>query len=535
MNAGTTIARVASFVQQPQNDEALQQQRVDKAWRVVHQVGQLHQGRYPSTEVQMLQCDDVFFLAERFVACQQKFRSRTKPIQVQVAFHYTQPKNLASIRQDGLLSTLKKRHGAAFGKGIYVGTNPHAFSVYGQVGLLVLILKGSVLQKDSYGNSAGDMADSLQGNKLMTTDRRGTVFPKSSYFDEIILRKSEQVLPLVSFPKSAINNGELMFDLHQKVQHLADQLLNDGQRTFLRRVYPTLQDIRYEHKICVARQNAQPAIKTVALPNLSFQPAQIAKINQLLRAAGCALAQNTPSNPVPPGANPLFPPAKTEASDDRVECPDPMSRLQAKPKVYSPSVNPPTGECAICMNPLHNKTMRPVQLHTCGHCFHEECILKSLEMSSKCPICRNVTQEPYGTSPAGSMCIRQDKKMHCAGFERYGTLVLDYNMPSGVQSACHAHPGQRYRGTRRAAYIPNNSDGQALCKRLKYAFARGLLFNVGTSLTTNQSNVVVWASVHHKTSKSGGPHGFPDPAFFVNCNEELSALGVPKAEDCGYS
>lgn len=53
-------------------------------------------------------------------------------------------------------------------------------------------------------------------------------------------------------------------------------------------------------------------------------------------------------------------------------------------------------------------------------------------------------------------------------------------------------------------------------KRLEYAFSHGLTFSVGTSLTTGQDNTVIWGSIHHKTSTTPGPHGFPDPNFFAN-------------------
>jgi deltex-like protein len=69
-----------------------------------------------------------------------------------------------------------------------------------------------------------------------------------------------------------------------------------------------------------------------------------------------------------------------------------------------------------------------------------------------------------------------------------------------------------------------------LLKRLQYAFSHGLTFTVGTSLTSGLSNSVVWASIHHKTSPSGGAYGFPDVNYFANCNLELDSLGVPLAD-----
>ena len=79
--------------------------------------------------------------------------------------------------------------------------------------------------------------------------------------------------------------------------------------------------------------------------------------------------------------------------------------------------------------------------------------------------------------------------------------------------------------------ITSNADGQALLKRLKYAFLHGLTFNVGTSMTTGATNQCTWASIHHKTSPSGGvqAHGYPDPDYFKNCNTEMDSMGVPPA------
>ena len=117
---------------------------------------------------------------------------------------------------------------------------------------------------------------------------------------------------------------------------------------------------------------------------------------------------------------------------------------------------------------------------------------------------------------------------------------------------------RQHDSKRVTAYLPNNADGQDLLKRLKFAFMHGLSFTVGTSFTTgmaDQCTVSVesgrldssnaelfgphstfigwakWASIHHKTSPTGGSqgHGYPDPDYFDNCNGELDSLGVPPA------
>lgn len=106
---------------------------------------------------------------------------------------------------------------------------------------------------------------------------------------------------------------------------------------------------------------------------------------------------------------------------------------------------------------------------------------------------------------------------------------MAFTMKGGVQKAFHQNPGASYSGTTRIAYLPNNSQGQELLKRLKHAFQHGLMFTIGTSLTTQQPNMIVWSGIHVKTSAHGGMHGWPDPNYFQNANGELDGLGIPPA------
>ena len=59
----------------------------------------------------------------------------------------------------------------------------------------------------------------------------------------------------------------------------------------------------------------------------------------------------------------------------------------------------------------------------------------------------------------------------------------------------------------------------------------GLTFSVGTSQTTGATNSVVWSSIHHRTSRTAGPFGYPAPGYVLNCHEELNALGVRSCDD----
>jgi len=59
-------------------------------------------------------------------------------------------------------------------------------------------------------------------------------------------------------------------------------------------------------------------------------------------------------------------------------------------------------------------------------------------------------------------------------------------MPSGSKN------GVRFSGTHRIAFLPGNKEGKEILSLLVEAFKRKLIFKVGTSITTGQSNVVVW-------------------------------------------
>ena len=190
--------------------------------------------------------------------------------------------------------------------------------------------------------------------------------------------------------------------------------------------------------------------------------------------------------------------------------------------------------CPVCMDNLgaHSSHGVPVCL-PCNknHVFHKNCILQSLQVQPRCPICRVVVGNPQGKSPSGTMSVGVSRKT-CDGYENCGwSIVITYKLHSGRQKTYHDNPGVPFSGTSRTAYLPLCPEGVSLLKRLKYAFEHGLTFTVGTSLTSGRPNSIVWGSIHHKTKRSGGilRHGFPDATFFVNCNDELTAAGVPVA------
>ena len=86
-------------------------------------------------------------------------------------------------------------------------------------------------------------------------------------------------------------------------------------------------------------------------------------------------------------------------------------------------------------------------------------------------------------------------------------LVFLYFILSLLFQACHPNPGRHYQGTKRTAYLPDNSEGNEVFKMLQKAFDHRLVFTIGDSATTGASDVITWNDIHHKTSTAGGPSG----------------------------
>ena len=166
----------------------------------------------------------------------------------------------------------------------------------------------------------------------------------------------------------------------------------------------------------------------------------------------------------------------------------------------------------------------------CGHLFHLPCIREAAKTTTHCPICRSLFSEPAGNMPSGTMGITFSSSIRCWGI-RGPIIKIEYDIPSGIQSLKHANPGDKFKGAYRLAFLPDTREGRRLLTRLVYAFSHGLTFTVGTSLTSGHFNVVTWSSIHHKTSLTGGVHGYPDPNYFQNATTELDSLGVPNAEN----
>ncbi|XP_068721738.1 uncharacterized protein [Montipora capricornis] len=156
-------------------------------------------------------------------------------------------------------------------------------------------------------------------------------------------------------------------------------------------------------------------------------------------------------------------------------------------------------ECPICLTAISN----PRSLK-CKHVFCSLCIETALNVRSKCPVCQEPQGVLKGNQPQGEMTTRPSS-LSLPGYEGYGSIIIDYRFPSGVQGREHPNPGQYYDGTYRQAYLPDTQEGQEVLHLLRRAFDARLVFTVGTSTTSGLHNQVTWNDIHHKTSTHGGP------------------------------
>ncbi|XP_022287018.2 putative E3 ubiquitin-protein ligase DTX3 [Crassostrea virginica] len=190
-------------------------------------------------------------------------------------------------------------------------------------------------------------------------------------------------------------------------------------------------------------------------------------------------------------------------------------------------------ECVICMDNVQNKKT----LEKCSHEFCKDCIDSHFKYKPQCPICFTAYGIVRGTQPDGYMEIKRDKRQKVPGFTEVGFIRVYYSFSDGTQGPEHPNPGQRYHGTSRTGYLPDNEKGRIVARLLRVAFDRKLVFTVGRSRTTGMDNCVTWNDIHHKTSISGGPEnfGYPDPTFLDRVLEELAAKGVTQEDLCQVS
>ena len=419
---------------------------------------------------------------------QEEYVQSGNPGYIDIGYHYTNSENIPSIIRSGLLSkddrTLEKvvasrNNGAVFGNGVYTGDNPFTFSVYGNTCLLVARLQGSAVRAPIFLSDDKIDANTIIGDKFSHPVRfNDDGWPISGNQHETVLRSSSQCLALVRFSKSLLDST--------KGKESVQSLQNSQQNIF---------NIHFNKEMERVTAGRHPLINPISTRKCWRQSI---RYHSLTYTAPSSLESSILDTSI------VEPPLTCNLNEEI---------------------------CTICLDVLQSD--RPcAALNVCKHphVFHLDCIREAMKSEPKCPVCRLNVNEPQGKSPSGTMHVLHDLRK-CSGHD-VNTIVITYDIPSASQLSYHESPGKMHGSKFVSAYLPNTIDGQNLLKRLKYAWLHGLIFTVGTSLTSGAHSQCVWASVHHKTCMAGGlkKHGYPDPGYFVNCNQELNSLGVPATE-----
>ena len=161
--------------------------------------------------------------------------------------------------------------------------------------------------------------------------------------------------------------------------------------------------------------------------------------------------------------------------------------------------------CPICSE--NTKDKPPTAVTTCRHCkqvFCKSCLDEALKHKPYCPTCTVPLRKIKGNQPSGgTMTVHAFQHKNLPGYEKYGTIQIDYHIPGGKQGKKHPNPGHYFSGISRRAYLPDSRKGRKVLQLLRKAFDARLIFTVASINRT--TDAVVWNDIHHKTNTHGGP------------------------------
>ena len=92
-------------------------------------------------------------------------------------------------------------------------------------------------------------------------------------------------------------------------------------------------------------------------------------------------------------------------------------------------------ECPICMDVFTNP-----QTLSCSHRFCKNCLDQVIKTAKShlCPTCRTPFKTAEGKQPKGGTMTTMKFRTHLPGYDRCGTLSIQYSIPSGIQGVSHA-------------------------------------------------------------------------------------------------
>lgn len=90
----------------------------------------------------------------------------------------------------------------------------------------------------------------------------------------------------------------------------------------------------------------------------------------------------------------------------------------------------PDRQCPICLGEIQKMKT----LEKCRHSFCEDCITRALQVKTACPMCGRFYGQLVGNQPPnGRMLVTRDAGLLLPGYEKFGTIIIQYVFPPGVQ------------------------------------------------------------------------------------------------------
>lgn len=128
--------------------------------------------------------------------------------------------------------------------------------------------------------------------------------------------------------------------------------------------------------------------------------------------------------PPPLRAAPLLPPGARGLPPPPPPLPPPLPpRLREEAEEQEST-------CPICLGEIQNAKT----LEKCRHSFCEGCITRALQVKKACPMCGRFYGQLVGNQPQnGRMLVSKDATLLLPSYEKYGTIVIQYVFPPGVQ------------------------------------------------------------------------------------------------------
>jgi hypothetical protein len=194
-----------------------------------------------SFNISTLAEDDMMFFMEKMIDMQEFYRSKGYNHYIDTGYHHTKPKNMTSIRTEGLMSNYerlgrKARKRLTFGDGIYTGNYPDSFTEYGSVGLIVARLQGNIfwvptnciIALPHVHRSLLEESNTIIGNKMTSHGKR----PVEDEADECVLKCSSQCVPLIQYDVEVIRKQsgakQVIRFIQELIQNILDEELNSG-------------------------------------------------------------------------------------------------------------------------------------------------------------------------------------------------------------------------------------------------------------------------------------------------------------------